>query len=350
MSQNTQRSGVHAETHFRMVFDASPDAILIVDDAGVIIEANDTTLRMFGYAEDDLVGQPVEILIPRSRHAAHERQRTEYLESPHARPMGIGMELKGLTRNGTEVPVEVSLSPFDEQGRTFIVASVRDITDRTQARAFRAAAIRAAENERARVARELHDDTAQRLAAAIIQLRLVGRAAEGEREERAGELRRELMEIAEGVRRIARGLRPPELDEVGLRSAVENWSRTITEGQTLKVRVDADVVDDQLSRDQRLVLYRVVQEALSNVKRHSGATDAHVQIVSENGRIVASVRDNGTGFDPELALSQVRGLGLHGMNERAAMIGARLRIASELAGGTEVRLEIDPGEGMEVRS
>lgn len=343
MSTTAETDGLaeHRDRHFRAVFDASPDAVLIVNEVGEIVEVNSMARRMFGYEPSELMGQTVEILIPGDRRARHKAQREGYQREPQTRPMGIGLELKGVRKDGREVPVEVSLSPFREDGASFIVASVRDITDRTQARAFRAAAIRASENERARIARELHDDTAQRLAAAIIRLRLVGRAPEGERQEMAGELREELTEIAEGVRRIARGLRPPELDEIGLHTAVQHWSRTLTDGGDLTVAVEADGLDHRLDSDQRLVLYRVIQEALTNAKRHSGATFATVRIREDGDRIIASVKDNGTGFDPELALSQVRGLGLHGMNERAAMIGARLRIESALAEGTEVSLEID---------
>ena len=341
LSEPRDPTGATPELHYRAVFDASPDAILIVDDTGSIVEANNMARVTFGYPLDELLGKPVEMLVPDSRRTTHQNQRETFQESPQTRPMGIGMELQGLRKDGMEIPVEVSLSPFSEDGSTYIVAAVRDISDRARQRAFRAARIRAVENERARIARDLHDDTAQRLAAAIIHLRLMGRAPDGRREELASDLRRELTSIAEGIRRMARGLRPPELEEVGLESAVQNWSRTLTHGGGLDVEIDADAVDARLSADQRLVLYRVVQEALTNVKRHSCATNALVSIKSEGRKIVARVRDNGMGFDPDLALDQVRGLGLHGMNERAAMIGARLRIESELTGGTEIRLEME---------
>lgn len=341
MTEERPTSPDGTEFHYRVVFDASPDAFLIVDDSGRIAEANATATEMFGYTSNELVGMAVERLVPEARRDAHRRERAAYQQDPHRRPMGIGMELRAVRADGSEFPVEVGLSPFVEDGRTYVVASARDVSERTRLRAFRAAAIQASENERARIARELHDDTAQRLAAAIIQLRLVGRAEELQRTPLLNELRDSLTGIAEGVRRIARGLRPPELEEVGLESAVRGWSRTLVNGDPLTIDVEADTIDGQLTADQRLVFYRIIQEALTNARRHSGATRVHVRLTEQDGRVVATVTDDGRGFDPDLALTQVRGLGLHGMTERAQMIGARIQIRSGLAEGTEVRLELE---------
>ncbi len=332
---------MNVDGHYRAVFDAAPDAVLIVDDRGRIADANTMAATMFGYASDELRGKPIEVLVPESGREKHMNARHEYQDSPHTRPMGIGLELRGRHREGHEFPVEVSLSPFTQDGRTFVIASARDISERKRIRALRTAVIKAAEAERARIARELHDDTAQRLAAAIIHLRLSGRVRGADRDEMDAALRKDLAEIAEGVRRIARGLRPPELEEVGLESAVASWSRTLTEDTSLRVRIEADAVDAELTDEERLVFYRVIQEALTNARRHSDAGAVTVTIASDDGRILTRVRDDGRGFDTETALAEANGLGLHGMIERATMIGAEIEIVSSPDQGTEVWMAVN---------
>ena len=340
MSQEQGAGPLRGAPHYRAVFEAGPDAYLIVDASGRIVLANEAASDMFGYGPEEFPEMEVERLVPESRREVHERHRAEYALSPHRRPMGIGMELAAERADGSRFPVEVALSPVEEGDARYIVASVRDVTERKRLRAFRAAAIQASENERARIARELHDDTAQQLAAAIIHLRLIGRAEAEKRTPLLNELRDALTGIAEGVRRIARGLRPPELEEVGLESAVRGWSRTLVNGDPFTIDLEADAVDGLLTAEQRLMFYRIIQEALTNAHRHSGATRVRVRVSEEDGQVVATIRDDGRGFDPDLALTQVRGLGLHGMTERAQMIGARIQIRSALAEGTEVRLEL----------
>jgi PAS domain S-box-containing protein len=330
----------YAET-YRAIFESSPDGILVIDGRGVIREANAAAGRIFGYAPSQLAGVDVDVLVPeavRDLHAAHRRR---YMEDPRPRPMGIGMELRGRRRDGSELPVEISLSPFSSGGGpTLVIASVRDVTQRKRLRDLSAGALRATEEERQRIARELHDDTAQRLASILVQLRLLERSGGEERDRRFEELRAQMVEAADSVRQIARALRPPELEDSGVGLALMAHARSLQERTGLRVDLEVEPVDHLLQRDAQLILYRIVQEALSNVLRHSGAKAARVTVQVEEQHVVALVEDQGRGFHPGRYEGLESGLGVLGMQERAQMIGGEVKVESSPGQGTRVHVKI----------
>ncbi|HSL71591.1 MAG TPA: histidine kinase [Longimicrobiales bacterium] len=200
-------------------------------------------------------------------------------------------------------------------------------------------ALEAGEAERKRISRELHDGIAQTLAALLLQLRLARDVSDPEvREDLLAETADQLAAAIDELRAIAHGLRPPALDMLGLVAAVESHARVVSEATGLRVEVQASRIDGLLSPEVELALYRLLQEALSNVTKHADAEAATVRIEPGTGTVVATVTDNGRGFVMEDALARP-GLGLFGMHERAAYAGGRVRITSEPGHGTTVRIE-----------
>lgn len=201
-------------------------------------------------------------------------------------------------------------------------------------------ALAAQEEERKRIAQELHDGIAQTLASLRVRLR-VARALEDSaaRDQLLERLGAEIGEATEEVRRIAQGLRPPALDMLGLAPAIESCVRGIGEGTGLALDTHVEVVEGLLTPEAELVLYRVVQEALSNVARHSRAGTVRVRLQYANGAVTALVEDDGRGFDVESEMSS-GGLGLFGMQERAGYVGGTVAIESEPGRGTRVRAVI----------
>src|SRR5688572_14090345 len=118
------------QLQFRELFDAAPDAILVCDSGGTIVRVNQQTERMFGYARGDLLGQKIEMLIPQRFRAQHPQHVAGYVRSPRTRPMGSGLELSGLRRDGSEFPVEISLSPISSARGPMMAAAIRDVSDR----------------------------------------------------------------------------------------------------------------------------------------------------------------------------------------------------------------------------
>lgn len=326
---------------YRAVFEAAPDGILIVDRNGVVRDLNPAVEELFGYAREELVGEVVDMLLPDVLQAGHVALRERYVRNPHTRPMGAGMELRGQRRDGSEFPVEISLSPWSHDGHDGVICTARDITDRKRLRDFSDGALRSVEEERQRIARELHDDTAQRLVTLMLRVRLLTMETDPTRHAQGlEELREEILQAAEGVKRIARGLRPPELEEVGLRSALQAHLRGLKEGAGFEVDMGMEPIEHLLDLEGKLCLYRIIQESLSNALRHSGARSARISVVTEDGRIVANIEDEGRGFSASKVAQGSGGLGLVGMQERAVMLGGRVAVDSTPGQGTRVRIEL----------
>jgi two-component system sensor histidine kinase UhpB len=220
-------------------------------------------------------------------------------------------------------------------------------TYRQRLRDVAARALNAEEEERKRIARELHDETAQLLAALLIRVRLARGADDPlARQKLFEEMRDQITVALEGVRRFARGLRPPALDELGLVVALESHARGLHESVGLAVEVDADPLDGLLTPQAELALYRIVQEALSNVIRHAAATHAHVRLTHADGVVTATVEDDGRGFPVRRVMSGSgnRGLGLFGMQERASYVGGQVEIQSREGHGTRVLATVPVAE------
>jgi two-component system sensor histidine kinase UhpB len=192
------------------------------------------------------------------------------------------------------------------------------------------------EAERRRIARELHDEVGQTLTGVMLQIEGLAPFVPAAASDQLEELRETARHGTEEVRRIARRLRPEALDELGLHSALAALATRIAE--QARIPVDRRLQPDlPLSQDEELVVYRVAQEALTNVVRHAAATRAELELRRQDGRTTLVVRDDGRGLAPG---SQRSSNGIRGMRERAMLIGADFSIHSRDGGGTEVRLSI----------
>lgn len=211
---------------------------------------------------------------------------------------------------------------------------------RRRLRDIAARALNATEEERKRIAQELHDGTAQTLAALRVRLRVARSADDPEvGNTLLDRIGADLGDATEEIRRIAQGLRPPALDMLGLAPAIESCARSI--GETTPLTLDTDIagVEDLLTPEAELALYRIVQEALSNVARHSSADRVRISVGRVDRTVVVSIEDNGRGFAVRDEMSS-RGLGLFGMQERAAYVGGNVEIESEPGRGTRIRATI----------
>lgn len=205
--------------------------------------------------------------------------------------------------------------------------------------------IAAQEAERARVARDLHDEIGQALTSVLLGLHLMEQGSPADRDTDSGrsarlvEVRSLVADALERVRSLAFQLRPTVLDDIGLVPALERLVDDLRGRSQLEVDLTVRGLDDpvRLSGDIETVVYRIVQEALTNVLRHAAASNASVLVVLDAGRVRAVIEDDGSGFD---ASAHAVSLGLAGMRERASLAGGLLRIESTVGAGTTVMVEV----------
>jgi two-component system, NarL family, sensor histidine kinase UhpB len=232
-----------------------------------------------------------------------------------------------LTRPGQPVPVNPYESEASELATTFNEMLERLESERRESTRR---VLDAQESERLRVSRELHDEVGQTLTAVLLQLGRIAKHAGPELAPELDDAQERARETLEEVRRISRELRPEALDDLGLASALVALSERF--GLEVTRRLDRDL--PELDEETELVIYRVTQEALTNVARHSGSERVELELSSHNRSLTLRVLDDGRGIDAE------DGGGLRGMRERAVLVGADLSVGRREGGGTEVRLEV----------
>jgi two-component system sensor histidine kinase UhpB len=240
------------------------------------------------------------------------------------------METVDLLRPGQRLPV----GRGDEIGR--VLASFNRMLDRLERERQQSGrrVLAAQEAERIGIARDLHDEVGQLLTGALLQLNSIAERAPAHREE-VDEARQAVRRALDEVRRISSELRPEMLEHLGLISALTELSTTFARVSGVEVERHFDRSLPTLEPDTELAVYRIAQESLTNVMRHSGATSVLVALREVDGALRLIVRDNGHGLG-----GAREGAGLTGMYERALQIGGRLTVGSPPEGGTEVRLDV----------
>lgn len=255
--------------------------------------------------------------------------------APLARLSGLMRAVDPL-KPGQRIPV---LGPESEV--TLVASSFNDMLDRLESERRDSARreLSAQESERRHIARELHDELGQRLTALALMLDRIATGQAAHPQEAAAEARDATLESVELVRSLARRLRPEILDDLGLTAALAALCRRMTDRAGLPVEARLRLGDERLHPDAELVIYRVVQESLTNAVRHAQASGASVQLGREGGDVVAVVTDDGVGIPRRVAEG-----GIRHMRERVLLVGGELSIAADPGGGTRVELRVPVGE------
>jgi PAS domain S-box-containing protein len=353
------------------IVDSSDDAIVSKSLDGIISSWNHSAERIFGYSAEEAIGKHITLIIPRDRWAEENNiierlrrgERVDHFRTIRRR------------KDGTLIDVSLTISPVKDAGGNIIGASkvARDVSEQVRAeQALRASErelrrlsqsldsqvrtrtrelqelswqlMRARDEERRHIARELHDSAGQSLAVLAMEVDQLRQKASS-----APALIADIEQIRETVRQLHSEIRttsyllhPPLLDESGLQAAISWYAAGLTERTALPI--DLDIPDNlgRLPRDLELVLFRFIQEALTNIHRHAGAKRAWIVINRSQDQVSAEVRDNGSGMSPE-RLSQIRsggsGVGVRGMRERIRQFQGSLEIDSDPT-GTRVSVEI----------
>lgn len=320
------------ESLFQLMVDSAPSALVLVDDHGKIVFLNPQAEKTFGYKRDELIGKKIEILMPHAVRNQHTHYRTGYQEKPGTRAMGAGRDLYGLRKDGTEIPVEIGLTPIEASEGRFILASIVDITERKR---LEKEVLEATENERRRIGRDLHDSLGQKLLGMGFLTKALQDDLASKSLAQAGEASRIVQLINDALiqsRRLAKGLYALELESNDLSTALKQLASDIKAMTGISCEFVSGapfIVED---KTVAMHLFRIVQEALNNAVKHSQATK--IEVAVEKNRAI-TVKDNGIGIP--VTSYQAQGMGLKVMRYRANMIGASIDIRRDKDGGTVVR-------------
>jgi signal transduction histidine kinase len=331
-----QADRVREETEFEF----SPACLLVTDGQGLIQRANHAAAALLRCPKEFLFGKPLGLFVSQG-------QRPRFYESLSRLWQGVTSDTfeTRVARRG-EGPRDVILMASVEADRETFRWLLRDVTTLKRAEDDRAELLKrlvsAQEDERQRIARDLHDNVSQLLTALTLGLQtiaLAGPLPEGARKS-LDLVQRVAKDLGRAVHDLAHNLRPIALDAVGLHAALgqllSDWA-TQQPGCTIDYRADA-VAAVRLPPEIETTIYRVIQESLTNVFRHARANNVRVTVERNEGLVTVTVWDDGVGFDSEVARDPAGGkrFGLIGMRERAALVGGSLEIQSRPGGGTTV--------------
>lgn len=322
------------------ILDAAVEGIITLNDRGIIESVNAATERIFGYAAAEMIGRHVDLLMPAPPREGQEQSLSHFRRPRPPEMNGHGSELQGRRKDGSFFPIDLAVNEIALADRRVFTGFVRDVSERKQAertaRELSGRLIHAQEMERARLARELHDDITQRLARLAID---AGRAesapARAGANERMREVRDGLVRLSEDVHALSYQLHPALLEDMGLTEALRAECSRFSGQESLSLQVKLEPVPESIPRDTGLCLFRVTQEALRNVARHARAQAAMVALRPFEGGLQLAVTDTGIGFDPGQQRHRPS-LGLASMRERVRLLGGELDIESAPGRGTNI--------------
>jgi len=339
---------------FRLALEATTTGMLMVSRAGRIVLVNAHAERLFGYRREELINAPVDRLLPEDAGDA-DPEAPGFCWDHGTFSTRELRELEGVRKDGTTIPLEIGFSPLHSPDGEFVLCSITDITERRQAererddlttrlRDLAGRLIAAQEVERTRIARDLHDDISQQLAALSITLSGLKRrtaivSGSPELEAEVTLLQQRSNRLTESVRNLSHDLHPDVLRHAGLAASLAAYCEDVSQPPALSITCHAEGDFDAIDQAVATSLYRIAQEALHNVVKHAKARHAQVRLVRTGDGAELTVSDDGAGFDVQIRKTGT-GLGLVSITERARMTGGTVSIVTAVNQGTQVRVHV----------
>jgi PAS domain S-box-containing protein len=338
-----KRAEKHAEEmrlRLAAIVESSQDAIISKTLDAKIVSWNSGADAIYGYTADEVVGQPISILLP----PGYEDELPAIMKRIRRGEKVEHYETKRRRKDGTVIDVSVAVSPIKTPGGETVGASsvARNITENKQAaeikqaaamhRLLLARALSAQEEERRRIARELHDEAGQLLTSLLVGLRTLEDSRNiADARVKGHRLREITAQAMDEVSRLARGLHPSALDDHGLGVALSRYVSGYAKTHDIAVDLKLNELDfSDLPPAVSIGLYRIVQEAMTNIARHSGAKAVSIKFTRSAMALQVAVTDNGRGFDTNaVSVNTSSHLGIQGMRERAVMLGGTVRFSSK---------------------
>jgi len=335
----------------RQIVQDANDAIVSADGSYTIVMANPAAAALFGTTVEAMIGSPLARFVESAK--AEPEELLEYFRAGSGRAgrRSTDYAVTGLRADGQRFPIEGSISRANE-GAPFYTVIMRDVSERKrvqekltrshdQLRQLSAALQTIREEERTHIARELHDDLGQILASLRMDLTLL-QQADGTSEDSlrlmAG-MEQNLLTAIASLRRIATNLRPRALDEGGLFFALQGLRDDFVERYNIPTTLLADEAELRLDDSASTAIFRMVQEALTNIARHAEASAVTMNLFRSNSELLITIRDDGRGIRPE-DMEKAESLGLIGMRERVWAMNGEISITSDEPPGTRIDIVV----------
>jgi len=355
MTENLRRTTISRD-YVDNIIGSMNDTLVVLDRAARISSVNKATCELLGYREDEMIGMEMHRILPIEENFFREAGFRWVLAGEKI----VNLETDYLARDGARVPMLFSATVLkDKEGEIEgVVGIARDITERRKAeealrqseselRFLSAQLLTAQEKERRRLSVELHDELGQSLMVLKLKMRAIqrawGEAAGAGLQKECDEVIGYINEITENVRRLSRDLSPSILEDLGLTIAVRRLVETSGQLYHIECALEMTELDDLFSRDQKITVYRILQECLTNIAKHSRASRVEVTLTRLNDCFFFQVKDNGQGFNVQEVFGRdhaQHGLGLSAMNERVRMLGGTLEVRSSKGKGTGISFVI----------
>jgi hypothetical protein len=343
-----------SEARLRGILDSAMDAIITVDERQHIVLFNKAAELVFGCGRDEAIGAPLGWFIPERFRASHSQLVQRFGEAGEtSRRMGTARIVMGLRRNGEEFPIEASISQVREHGQRFFTVILRDVTERTrqddalrrsrdEIRALGLAANNLREQEKSRVARELHDELGQSLTALKIDVGWM-KDQLGDKDPAIAQKLASMHLLLDGTvaatRRISADLRPLVLDDLGLAAAADWLAQNFTARTGIPCELALAQGFEDIPDPHATTIFRVLQESLTNIAKHADARHVEVTLGKDREHMTLAVSDDGRGFSPH-APRKPASFGLLGLRERAALLGGEVSIESAPGRGTIIEMRL----------
>ena len=349
---------LHISTVLEHVLESAPGAMMLVTMDGTITYQNGVSSRLFGYSDSELLGKSIETLVPKEFHKSHSKLRANLNHKSLPRGMGSGLEIFGLKKNGTKIPIDVSLNMHKTLGRSQIIVGVIDLSEhqknidelsasRERLRDLTNHITSIAERERKSIARDLHDDLGQVLTSLKIDISIIERQVRAPENANNSEsisedlsaMSETLSQASERLHRFVSKLRPEILDNLGLITALEWQTEEFFKLHMIECEFICELDHLTVNDEIAIAIYRIVQECLTNISRHAKARNAKVKVDIIDNTLIVEVSDNGIGISNE-SLTSTNRFGLLGIRERASALNGSIQVESTLGDGTTVRATI----------
>jgi PAS domain S-box-containing protein len=329
----------------RSIFEFAPDTMIIVNRSGKIESVNSQIEKMFGYTPNEIIGKEILDLVPERFRDLHNLHQMNFMKNPHLREMGANLELFARRKDGNEFPADIILSPIETENGFFVITVIRDITRRKQdENSLKEYAERQGElsrkllsiqeAERRSIALELHDEIGQLLTGLKLSLELTAKTSKNHSLKYAQDLVNDLMSK---VRKLSLDLRPATLDHLGLLPSFLWLFRNYSTQTGIEIDFNHQGISSRrFASEVETSAYRVVQEALTNVARHSKVKTAKVRVWADQKHLSVLIEDRGQGFNLEQVTAANDSTGIAGMRERVNLLGGHFHIESAIDKGTKI--------------